>query len=658
MDITKLDFKPILENARMSEQGFAELLRIIQPYVIYKAKSTLGSAQDAEDVYQMVSLGIYRNFDNINPNAFMSYLKTAVTNTCNDFLRKRHKLTDDGYEINSVEIDAYEDWDIPDTSDSAIDLTAEYRTQIVNEVINSLPEVQREVIVLRYIDDMKIKDIAVQLNENESTIKSRIYAAHKNIEEAILKIQKRDDINLYSYSPFLFFLLLFRRNYEAQIPDSLLLERSMRSVKDLADSSKTAIRTAETIKTTIDASSAINTATAAKATAAAATKTGISAGAKVLIGILATAVVAGGGIFGYNAVQNKKKEELKNRYLADHVAVTVDIDSNMITVGETTTIDVQYESNEDLEYTVTINPSSDFVTIDGNTIQANKSGEGRIDVLIAYPDDGKEKRRVTVPLSVVDKENMANSLGLRMKQYGYTTQHIFQQDLPSDSNGRTIYIQYSDFSWDDFETSYSEWAKQPFYDPKVGDYLGTKGANASMYGMYSFKYFDSTCYPSYINIDLPYVLHNSCGFQFTHDEDTIYGKSTYFGLEDNEFKYDEATGQYVSENANGIIYFDIEHPCFSGQYCNNDNYTLIYDADHHLIELIFNNGYYSQNLLFNYENGRVSSSTLLHNGNPDTETVFYYDDRGLLTGAVSYNLSSSSVVPYGAVTNVVSYDYD
>ncbi|MBR2824751.1 MAG: sigma-70 family RNA polymerase sigma factor, partial [Solobacterium sp.] len=220
MDLTKVDFKPILDSAKSSEDGLAVFLRTIQPYVMNKARYILGSNEAAEDIYQNVSLKLYNNLDHIDSRGFMSYLKRTVTNACNDELRKGHKLTDDGEEVKLVSLDEYEDWDIP-AEDQTFDLTEDYRNTVVNEVIDSLPENQREVIVLRYMDDLKIRDIANELNVNENTIKSRLNLAYKKIEQQINVIQKRDGIRLHSYTPIMFFLMLFKRGEGAYVGDIL-----------------------------------------------------------------------------------------------------------------------------------------------------------------------------------------------------------------------------------------------------------------------------------------------------------------------------------------------------------------------------------------------------------------------------------------------------
>ena len=53
---------------------------------------------------------------------------------------------------------------------------------IIFKALNKLPEKQKEVIILKYYEDLKIKDISKILNENISTIKSRLKQGLEKME--------------------------------------------------------------------------------------------------------------------------------------------------------------------------------------------------------------------------------------------------------------------------------------------------------------------------------------------------------------------------------------------------------------------------------------------------------------------------------------------
>ena len=263
MQLDHIDFNTLISNAKQSEDGFAEFLRSIQPYILNKARYLLESDEEAEDIFQNISLKLYRNLDNLNPNYFMRYLKNSVTNACIDVTRKRNVKTEDGYDINLVEIDALENFDIPDENQSGIDLTEEYRRDIINEVIDTLPDNQKQVIVMRYMDELKIKEIAEQLNVNENTVKSRLNLSYKKIKEEVLRIQKRDGIKLYSYSPVMFFLLLLRGR--GQQPNNFMIDKV---IENLTNNNPAGEVTRKIISTVESTASQITEAEIATTTAA------------------------------------------------------------------------------------------------------------------------------------------------------------------------------------------------------------------------------------------------------------------------------------------------------------------------------------------------------------------------------------------------------
>ena len=90
-----------------------------------------------------------------------------ISNTAITYLRKK------GIFI-AVEDDALERLDVHEDK---------YDDSSFHDMIKTLPERYKEVIVLRYFEDMSISEVATVLDLNENTVKTRIHRALK-----ILKI--------------------------------------------------------------------------------------------------------------------------------------------------------------------------------------------------------------------------------------------------------------------------------------------------------------------------------------------------------------------------------------------------------------------------------------------------------------------------------------
>jgi len=122
--------------------------------------------KNPEDALDIVQESIYKAISTLDTLKTTSYLKTwfykILVNSSIDFLRKRKRLTVVDDEIllnfNLSEIDDYEDVDL-------------------HRALEELPVQYRSVVVLRFFEDLKIEDIAIILDENVNTIKTRLYKA-------------------------------------------------------------------------------------------------------------------------------------------------------------------------------------------------------------------------------------------------------------------------------------------------------------------------------------------------------------------------------------------------------------------------------------------------------------------------------------------------
>lgn len=60
---------------------------------------------------------------------------------------------------------------------------------LVKKALDSLPDVQREAVILKYYHNLKVKDIAIITGVGVSTAQSRIYQGLKKLE----KVLERED---------------------------------------------------------------------------------------------------------------------------------------------------------------------------------------------------------------------------------------------------------------------------------------------------------------------------------------------------------------------------------------------------------------------------------------------------------------------------------
>lgn len=150
------------------EDAFITFIRTQQKSLYLLAYSYTKNEQDALDVVQdSIQKGWIALEKLIKREQMKSWFYTILVHTAIDFLRKHKniKLIGDDALLQLPEHDTYHNLDL-------------------QHALHHLPLQLREVVVLRYFEDLKIEDVAHILMIPLSTTKSRLYKALK-----LLKIE-------------------------------------------------------------------------------------------------------------------------------------------------------------------------------------------------------------------------------------------------------------------------------------------------------------------------------------------------------------------------------------------------------------------------------------------------------------------------------------
>lgn len=151
-----------------------------------------GNPDTAADITQDVFLKLLENIQSVRKiGKFQNYLLTIAVNTCNNYTKKAKPLY--------MDLETLEDIEDTDNAFEKIELN-ELKAQI-QYAINTLPDYQKEVIILRFYYDLKIREIATITKASVSTVKSRLQQGIKNwndiwliLEEAIMYDPKTNGV--------------------------------------------------------------------------------------------------------------------------------------------------------------------------------------------------------------------------------------------------------------------------------------------------------------------------------------------------------------------------------------------------------------------------------------------------------------------------------
>jgi RNA polymerase sigma-70 factor (ECF subfamily) len=132
-------------------------------HVYRLAYSYVKNQEDALDIVQEAIHKAFASAESLKSTASMkSWFYRIVVNTSLDFLRKHKKL----HVVDETMLEAMDS--------GSEDVYANMDLEIALE---ELPTMYRSVITLRFFEDLKMDEIAEVLNENISTIKTRLYQA-------------------------------------------------------------------------------------------------------------------------------------------------------------------------------------------------------------------------------------------------------------------------------------------------------------------------------------------------------------------------------------------------------------------------------------------------------------------------------------------------
>jgi len=287
-----MDLTTIRQAQQGIEEAVNEIYESMYKRVYYFALKMVGSENDAEDVVQETFISAFKALPNLEKiESFQSWLFQITANKSRNLLRKNKKVEtvdasgDD--ETNEEFIEKQPDREENLIPEDALDNEA--KKKIILGIINSLPDNQKECVMMFYYSEMGVKEIAETLGVSEGTVKSRLNYARQKIKDGILETEKTQDIRLHALIPLGLFLF---KDFES-ITASLSIPALAGGAAGMAaGSAGAAAATAETATVTGTAAAAEAAAGTATATGAAAAAGGISVSAAAVGGAVKTGLLA------------------------------------------------------------------------------------------------------------------------------------------------------------------------------------------------------------------------------------------------------------------------------------------------------------------------------------------------------------------------------
>lgn len=203
------DLKHLVELSKKGDQqAIAQLYEQTSRRAYYLAKQLVKDEDQAQDIVQDAYVKVFTNLPLLEQvENFQGWLNTIVVNKSKDYLKKKKPMLfskmvseeDEGSELDFEDEGGYF------SPDQKVDYAETKR--LIQGMIDRLPQEQRMAIVLFYLEEMPVKQIARVMECSEGTVKSRLNYGRKAIKAQVLELEKKGT-KLYCvpFIPFLYWL--------------------------------------------------------------------------------------------------------------------------------------------------------------------------------------------------------------------------------------------------------------------------------------------------------------------------------------------------------------------------------------------------------------------------------------------------------------------
>jgi RNA polymerase sigma-70 factor (ECF subfamily) len=192
----------LVSRAREGDaEAFSELTNRYARNIFRLANHITQSQEDAEDVLQETFLNAYEHLKDFQGNSkFYTWLVRIAVNQALMKLRKRKSdrtvSLDQGYDTGEEtvarEIAAWDE--NPEQRYSRDEIR-----EILNEAIESLPDIFRTVFVLRDIEELSTEETAAALDLSIPAVKSRLLRARLQLRDKLTRFFKRKGDDVFAY---------------------------------------------------------------------------------------------------------------------------------------------------------------------------------------------------------------------------------------------------------------------------------------------------------------------------------------------------------------------------------------------------------------------------------------------------------------------------
>jgi len=171
-----------------NQRAYTQLMSASRENIYFMMFKMVNNRDDAEDLTIEAFGKAFKRLEQYRPDfAFSTWLFKIASNNCIDFLRKKKKATlvslDQGYsneDGDEMTIDIEEDNLNPEQA-----FMKEQRKEEMHKIVDQLKPKYKQLVELRYFEEMSYEEIADELNLPLGTVKAQLFRARELMFEIL-----------------------------------------------------------------------------------------------------------------------------------------------------------------------------------------------------------------------------------------------------------------------------------------------------------------------------------------------------------------------------------------------------------------------------------------------------------------------------------------
>lgn len=168
------------QHTELFETIYRATFTTLSKHVYFK----VAQSSDAEDIIQTIYIDFYNYIVKKNKSVdnVQAYLIQMANNELSKYYKRKEELpiTLDEDKLQILE-------NIQDETNIELEILDSIESDVIYKLVKRLPIIDQKILGAHFRYDMTFKEIALQLNLSENTIKTRYYRALKELKELLIK---------------------------------------------------------------------------------------------------------------------------------------------------------------------------------------------------------------------------------------------------------------------------------------------------------------------------------------------------------------------------------------------------------------------------------------------------------------------------------------